>query len=208
VIWSGPPKPQPAGKTPRAPKVTPPTSTARSPRPPITTVPPARCCVLRPMLGPDDWGLPPYCRLRNVSLLPYSTQDCAPHRPRSFRTGKRYACNPPAPSYPPERERQHHTLSPRPIQLNPRKRGPHPAGNPGLPTINYPGLAPVAQGIEHWFPKPCVGGSNPSRRTPGGRENLLYTREKLSPSVRFRAHPSNTAICSVALYTYPLRKRD
>ena len=160
------------------------------------------------MLGPDDRGLPPYCRLRNVSLLAYSTQDCASHRPCSFRTGKRYACNPPALSYPPERERQHHTWSPRPIQLNPGKCGPRPAGNPGLPTINYRSLAPVAQGIEHWFPKPCVGGSNPSRRTPGGRENLLYTREKLSPSVRFRAHPPNTAICSLALYTYPLWKRD
>ena len=26
--------------------------------------------------------------------------------------------------------------------------------------------APVAQGIEQWFPKPCVGGSNPLRCTP------------------------------------------
>lgn len=26
-------------------------------------------------------------------------------------------------------------------------------------------LAPVAQGIEHWFPEPGVGGSNPSGRT-------------------------------------------
>src|SRR5918997_3490494 len=32
--------------------------------------------------------------------------------------------------------------------------------------LNWERLAPVAQGIEQWFPKPRVGGSNPSRRTP------------------------------------------
>src|SRR5918994_226573 len=39
------------------------------------------------------------------------------------------------------------------------------AGRRGGPELNYPRLAPVAQGIEQRFPKPRVGGSNPSRRT-------------------------------------------
>ena len=40
------------------------------------------------------------------------------------------------------------------------------AGSRGAPRLNYRCLAPVAQGIEQRFPKPRVGGSNPSRRTP------------------------------------------
>src|SRR5918994_911397 len=45
------------------------------------------------------------------------------------------------------------------------------AGRRGGPELNYPRLAPVAQGIEQRFPKPRVGGSNPSRRTPKSPAN-------------------------------------
>jgi hypothetical protein len=40
-----------------------------------------------------------------------------------------------------------------------------PCGKHGRPRLNYWRFAPVAQGIEQRFPKPRVGGSNPSRRT-------------------------------------------
>ena len=38
------------------------------------------------------------------------------------------------------------------------------AGSIRGPALNYRRFAPVAQGIEQRFPKPRVGGSNPSRR--------------------------------------------
>ena len=47
--------------------------------------------------------------------------------------------------------------------------------------------APVAQGIEQGFPKPCVGGSNPSRRAPkiarfaGKNANQAFCFFKLRP---------------------------
>jgi hypothetical protein len=52
---------------------------------------------------------------------------------------------------------------------NPRLR---PGGKHGHRALNCWRFAPVAQGIEQRFPKPRVGGSNPSRRAPEHRVTL------------------------------------
>jgi hypothetical protein len=97
---------------------------------------------------------------------------------------------------------------------------PKNGGRSGDPGLNYPRLAPVAQGIEQRFPKPRVGGSNPSRRAskipanrcnrkrPGCAPGRLYTNyyskstsSPLSPcsSPRRRLDPIVDKSCSQSL---------
>src|SRR5215203_2582155 len=61
--------------------------------------------------------------------------------------------------------------------------------------LNWTRRAPVAQGIEQRFPKPRVGGSNPSRRTPkrpanGGKVETLQRR----PQRFYTNHYTNAAL--------------
>ena len=52
-------------------------------------------------------------------------------------------------------------------------------GKPGRSrSTEIPAIAPVAQGIEHWFPKPGVAGSNPAG---GANQSSARTRAAASP---------------------------
>lgn len=77
-----------------------------------------------------------------------------------------------------------------------RTQGPSQrhGGKHGLPRLNCWRFAPVAQGIEQRFPKPRVGGSNPSRRTPKG----LYLSEIVSSRHSEPARPLSHFTSTVA----------
>ena len=82
------------------------------------------------------------------------------------------------------------------LVLHASSHRPKNAGRRGGPALNYPRLAPVAQGIEQRFPKPRVGGSNPSRRTPklpANRGNEETLRRKIE---RFYTNPYTNAALS------------
>jgi hypothetical protein len=57
--------------------------------------------------------------------------------------------------------------------------------------------APVAQGIEQWFPKPCAAGSNPAGGTPtsAGLASLFYASGRPS---RFPADDYGSAVRRVS----------
>ena len=75
--------------------------------------------------------------------------------------------------------------------------------------LNFARLAPVAQGIEHRFPKPGVGGSNPSRRTtkvPAKRRKIKVPRRKTGAS--YTNHYTNAIVGSLAIRVRrPSRRR-
>src|SRR5262245_36107678 len=72
------------------------------------------------------------------------------------------------------------------------------AGVSGLPS------APVAQGIEHRFPKPVVAGSNPA----GGTERNSHNSKSLStmPPIAVLAAVGVSALIGVAFGFYPAWK--
>src|SRR5215203_2323196 len=64
-------------------------------------------------------------------------------------------------------------------------------GKHGRPGLNCWRFAPVAQGIEQRFPKPRVGGSNPSRRASKSPANRSNTRNPFDNSGSF-CHDAET----------------
>ena len=67
--------------------------------------------------------------------------------------------------------------------------------------VNWARRAPVAQGIEQRFPKPRVGGSNPSRRTPKIPANSGDEKTLQPPPERFYTnHYTNAALSKCIIH--------